>query len=189
MASHDIDKLIEQSFSGDPPDSAFRAQALKESIEALDRGRRAHVRRRLAQFGLAAAFLASVSFLAGRLTVPRAATLDVNLTPRAAVVSGGVTVSDDLLAWLDAARFFKQLGMEERMGRALERAAKLRTRHNVSASHRVEDGTVVPDGQVVEEIRRPAGLAVLPRLYEPRPGTEGIIASSLGGYGYANEND
>jgi len=125
MASHDIDRLIEQSFSGDPPDSAFRARVLKESIEALDRGRRAHVWRRLAQFGLAATFIAGASFLAGRLTATGTATSDANPTPRATIASGGVTVPDELLAWLEAANLFRQVGMPDRMARAVDRAGRL----------------------------------------------------------------
>jgi len=45
--------------------------------------------------------------------------------PRATAESDGVTVPSDLVAWLEAARLFRQLGMEDRMARAVERAGRL----------------------------------------------------------------
>jgi hypothetical protein len=123
MASYDIEKLIEESFSGDPPGSAFRARVLKESMAAFSRGRRAHVRRRLVQFGLAAAFIAGASFLLGRYLAPRSVT--ARPEPVAAESTETVMVSRELVAWLEAASLFRQLGMEDRMTRAVDRAGKL----------------------------------------------------------------
>jgi hypothetical protein len=48
--------------------------------------------------------------------------------PTAAAVAhadGMVVVSSELVAWVNAARLFKQLGMEDRVGRALDRAGRL----------------------------------------------------------------
>jgi hypothetical protein len=48
-----------------------------------------------------------------------------DVAPRATADSDGVTVPSDLVAWLEAARLFRQLGMEDRMARAVERAGRL----------------------------------------------------------------
>ena len=73
----------------------------------------------------AAVLIAGVAFLGGRLSVPRMLPGSVDVALRAAAESDGVTVPSDLVAWLDAARLFRQLGMEDRMARAVERAGRL----------------------------------------------------------------
>lgn len=123
MASHDIDKLLEQSLSGHRPDAAFRAGVLRASMAALERSRRDHVRRRRIQFGLVAAFIATASFLLGRCAAPSAVT---SPPPSVAVEPGEtVRVSRELIAWLEAANLFRQVGMQDRMARAVGRAGKL----------------------------------------------------------------
>ena len=119
MERQDIDELLKESLSGDPPTAVFRAQVLRDSTVALIRARRARVRWRRAVVGAAAVLLAGVSFFTGRLTVPPSPGGDVAPAPQTASTAHEVTVSDDLIAWLDAARLFKQLGMEDRMTRAL----------------------------------------------------------------------
>jgi hypothetical protein len=49
------------------------------------------------------------------------------------VASAGdtVVVSSDVVVWLEAARFFKQLGMEDRMARALDHAGRLLPRDTI----------------------------------------------------------
>jgi hypothetical protein len=74
---------------------------------------------------VAAVLTIGVAFLAGRVTAP----VRVNRTEIIAQRQGGkldgVTVPDELVAWLEAARLFRHLGMEDRMARAVERAGRL----------------------------------------------------------------
>ena len=184
MTTPDLDRLLAQTFSGDPPSPAFRAQVLRDSAVALRRARRSRARRQWGATSVAAVLLAGVSFLGGRLTMPPSPTQTADPGPGAAPTSAGVAVPDELVAWLDAAQLFRRLGMEERMGRAIERAGKLRPYQTSLADDSAEH--VFAN---VEEKGNPVGLAVLPRLYEPIQSTNGIMAHSLGGYSHASERD
>ena len=124
MRNHEIDKLLEESFSGDPPDPAFRTRVLADSTAALSHARRVRARCRWLRFGVAAACIVGASFLLGRHSLPPS----VPSPPTGLVVAEPaemVMVSSELVAWLDAARLFKQLGMEDRMARAVDRAGRL----------------------------------------------------------------
>ena len=85
----------------------------------------------------AAVMIAGVAFLGGRLSVPRMLPGSVDVAPRAVAEPDGITVPSDVVAWLEAARLFRQLGMEDRMDRAVERAGRL-----------LPVDTVIADGQM-----------------------------------------
>jgi hypothetical protein len=120
MDKQDIDHLLEQGLSGDPPRRVFRVRVLMDSTEAFLRARRGGLRWRLGVLSAAAVFIAGVSFLLGRYSAPPPAVNEVT-----ANASDTVVVAGDLVVWLEAARLFQQLGMEDRMHRALDRAARL----------------------------------------------------------------
>lgn len=124
MDSHDIDRLLERSLSGDPPREAFRGKVLLESTAALARARRSRSQWRLATLSAAAVLIAAVSFLLGRHSTHAMAS-PPPAEPVAAESSETVAVSTELVAWLDAAKLFRQLGMEDRMARAVDRAHRL----------------------------------------------------------------
>jgi hypothetical protein len=124
MNDQDMDKLLEQSLAGDPPGQVFRARVLLDSTAALARRRRPADRWWSAGLAAAAVLVAAVSFLGGRYSVPWRQTG----APPVATLAGGdgtVTVPSEMVAWVNAARLFKQLGMEDRMARAVERAGRL----------------------------------------------------------------
>ncbi len=73
----------------------------------------------------AAVLIASVAFLGGRLSMPRTLSPSKDDAPPVVAEADGVNVPNELIAWLEAARLFKQLGMEDRMARAVERAGRL----------------------------------------------------------------
>ncbi len=125
MNDQDMDNLLERSLSGDPPGQAFRAQVLRASSAAFVLARRRRARWHLTALTTAAVLVAGVSFLGGRYSVARRST---EASPAAAAVApadGTVVVSSELVAWVNAARLFKRLGMEDRAGRALDRAGRL----------------------------------------------------------------
>jgi hypothetical protein len=120
MNSQDVDKLLEQNLSGDLPSPELRARVLRDSPAAFVRARRSGARWRLVALGTAATLIAAVSFLLGRASTLRSAT-----GPAVAGAGDTVAVPRELVAWVNAARLFKQLGMEDRVGRALDRAGRL----------------------------------------------------------------
>jgi hypothetical protein len=91
-----------------------------DSTEAFLRAQRGGGRWRLAVLSAAAVFVGGVSFLLGRYSAPQPA-----VNPVTAETSETVAVSSDLVAWLQAAQLFGQLGMNDRMARAVERAGRL----------------------------------------------------------------
>jgi len=120
MDSRHTDHLLEEGLSGDPPSQGFRAQVLRDSAAVFVQARRSRVRWRPAALSAAAVLIAAVSFLLGRGSAPGPAT-----GPAIAGAADTVTVPRELVVWLDAARLFRQLGMEDRMAHAVERAGRL----------------------------------------------------------------
>ena len=125
MNDRDVDKLLEQALSGGRAQDVFRQQVLRDSTAALGAGRVTRVRWRVAGLSAAAVLIAAVSFLSGRASSPPAALEATAVAKRAADDAQTVSVPGELVAWLDAARFFKQLGMEQRVSLAYERAGQL----------------------------------------------------------------
>jgi hypothetical protein len=120
MDSRDTDHLLEEGLSGDPPSQGFRDRVLRDSTAAFVQARRSRVRWRPAALSAAAVLIAAVSFLLGRGSAPAPAT-----GPAIAGAVDTVAVSSDLVVWLQAAQLFRQLGMEDRMAHAVERAGRL----------------------------------------------------------------
>jgi hypothetical protein len=137
----------------------------------------------------AAVLIAGVAFLGGRLSAPRTLSRNVDVAPRAAAEPDGVTVPSDLVAWLDAARLFRQLGMEERMARAVERAGRLLP-YNAVATGSVtgQAFTAIGDG-AIEEQSKQISLADILGPHEPVESCGGIIAQSFGGNYYESKMD
>jgi len=125
MKDEDVDALLRQHLSGDQPREELKQEALRDSMARFVRIRRRRSARRRAELAAAAVLIAGAAFLGGRLSVPRTLPGSVDVAPGAVAEADGVSVPSDLIAWLDAARLFGQLGMQDRMARAIERAGKL----------------------------------------------------------------
>ena len=125
MKDRDLDEQLRQHLSDDPPREAFKQQTLRDSTVALVRVRRRRSAWRRAELVAATVLIAGVAFLGGRRSMSRTLPGSVDVAPQAVDKPDGVTVPSELVAWLDAARLFKQLGMEDRMARAVERAGRL----------------------------------------------------------------
>ena len=119
------DKLLGQHLSGDPPEEAYKQQVLRDSTAAFIQMRRMRSAWRMVKLAAAAVLVAGVAFLGGRLSMPGTPVGNAVETPQPIVKSDGVTVPTELVAWLESARLFRQLGMEDRMARAVERAGRL----------------------------------------------------------------
>ena len=125
MKDRDADTRLTQHLSGEPPREAFRQQALRDSTAEFIRVCRRRSAWRKVQIAAAAILIAGVAFWGGQLSVPRTLPRSMDAPPWAADEPDGVNVPSELVAWLEAARLFRQLGMQDRMARAVERAGKL----------------------------------------------------------------
>ncbi len=135
MNDRDVDRLLGQALSGDGPPEAFRQRVLRGSMTALGADRARRIRWRAAGLSAAAGLIAAVSFLTGRVSVPRSDREPTVAVKQTTDETQTVSVPGELVAWLEAARFFKQLGMEQRVSLAYERAGELVPRDVPLAGH------------------------------------------------------
>ena len=121
MDDRDVDRLLEQAFPGGGEPNGLRQRVLRDSTAALGLSRARRRTWRAAVLAAAAVLVAAVSFLSGRASVLGRPTTVVVTPPDPETTS----VPSELVAWLEAARFFEQLGMDERVLLAYERAGRL----------------------------------------------------------------
>ncbi|MHC4630456.1 MAG: hypothetical protein ACYS9C_04185 [Planctomycetota bacterium] len=190
MKNEDVDKYLSQHLSGEPPREAFKQQTLRDSTAALVRVQRRRSAWQRAELAVAAVLIAGIAFLGGRLSKPPTLPRNVDVAPQVAAEPDGVNVPSDLVAWLDAARLFKQLGMEDRMARAVERAGRLLPYDAVAASNMTGQALAANGGDDVFENQN-KHLILADILYPPESveSISGIIAQSFGGNYNASKMD
>jgi hypothetical protein len=210
MKEKDVDKYLSQHLSGSPPREALKQQALRDSTAALVRIRRRRTARRRVECAVAAVLIAGIAFIGGRLSVPRKLPRSVDVAPQATAESvprellrsvdvapqavaeaetDSVNVPSDVVAWLDAARFFKRLGMEDRMARAVEHAGKLLPYNAVASISTTGQALAFTDDEVFENQNKHSILADISGPHESVESISGIIAQSFGGYYHASKMD
>jgi len=173
MEDKDVDVQLNQHLSGDPPREAFRQEALRDSTASFIRIHRRRSARRRAECAVAAVLIAGIAFLGGRLSAPPPLPGNVDIASQAAAESEGVAVPGELLEWLDVARLFGRLGMQDRMARAVEHAGKLMPVDIITSEHR--------SGQVFAEHQKEHTESM--SIPSPPPSAESIsqiLAQSLG---------
>lgn len=136
MKDRDADTHLMQHLSGEPPREAFKQQVLRDSTAEFIRVWQRRSAWRRAELAAAAVLIVGLAFLGGRLSAPPTLPTSVNVAKQAGSRPDGVNVPSELVAWLEAARLFRHLGMEDRMARAVERAGRL-----------LPVDTVIADGQ------------------------------------------
>ena len=189
MKDRDIDTLLRQHLSGDQPREAFKQETLGDLTAEFVRVRRRRSAWRRAELAAAAILIAGVAFIGGRLSAPRTLPRSTDVAPQAATDPDGVNVPSDLVAWLDAARLFKRLGMQERMARAVEHAGKLMP-YEAMAAISAMDQSFTPTGhEVLENQNKHSILADILRPHESVESVGGIMAQSFGGYNYESKMD
>ena len=189
MKDRDVDEQLRQHLSGDQAREAFKQQTLRDSTVALVRVRRQRSALRKAELAAVAVLIAGVAFLSGRLSAPQSLPRSIDVPPLTAAEFDGVTVPSDLIAWLDAARLFRQLAMEDRMARAVERAASLLPVDTVAASSVTGQTFAASSDWIAEDQSKHISLAGRPLPQESVESISGIIAQSVGGYYHANKMD
>jgi hypothetical protein len=123
MHDPEIEKMLER-LAGNPAGEVFRERVLRSSTAALGVGHGRQAWHYAA--GVAAAILiATTAFLCGRASAPQATVAKAESPANLRNPADTVRVPVELVAWLEAARFFKQLDMPERVTLAYERAGKL----------------------------------------------------------------
>ena len=191
MKDNDVDKYLRQHLSGSPPREAFKRQVLSNSTAALVRVRRRRWARRRAECVVAAVLIAGIAFIGGRLSVPRKLPRSVDVAPQAVAETetDSVNVPSDLVVWLDAARFFKRLGMEDRMASAFEHASELTPYDAVASISTTGQASTFTDDEVFENQNKHSILAEISGPHESVGSISGIMAQSFGDYYYENEMD
>jgi len=191
MKDNDVDKYLSQHLSGSPPREALKQQALRDSTAALVRVRRRHSVRRRAECAVAAVLIAGIAFIGGRLSVPRKLPRSVDVAPQAVAEAetDSVNVPSDLVAWLDAARFFKRLGMEERRARAFEHASELTPYNAVASISTRGQALAFTDDEVFDNQNKHSILTEILGPHKSVGSISGIMAQSFGDYYYENEMD
>jgi hypothetical protein len=180
MSNVDMDKLLEQVSPGGEPRAIFREQALRDSLAAFARSRRSRTGWRAAALSAAAVVIAAVSFLLGRCSLPQREMETAAVVTPVPHDGQAVAVPSELVAWLEAARFFRQLGMEDRMAYAVDRASGLLPCDTVTAGGETGPVFAAAGGGAVESRRNRVGPVRLTDLYESVEGVNRIMARCLG---------
>jgi len=174
MNNEDWDNLLERGFAGEPPRQGLGEQVLRHSLAALAQRQRRRAEWRVAALSAAAVVIAGVSFLLGRCSLP------ARSTEAMPVVREGQTVEvpGELVAWLEGARFFKQLGMPERVARAYERASALVPQDTATAG--TAAGSMFAAGGGTEVLKKPASPMDTPGLHQSVENMNRVMAQSFG---------
>ena len=125
MSDFDIDKLISDSLTSGSASDAFRERLLCESTGALVSGRISQKRLRVAGLMLTIVLIAMGAFVCGNIRgLHQGSAGKIGLL---AVDENELrtSVPRELVAWLDAGRFFEGLGMQERAVKAYKTASGL----------------------------------------------------------------
>jgi hypothetical protein len=178
MNNADMDKLLEQGLSGEPPREEFRERVLRDSLVTFARARRTRVRRRAALLAAAAVVIAGASFVLGRYSWPQESLVAPPVSRPAAADSQGVTVPSELVQWVEAARLFRQLGMEDRMARAVDHASKLVPYDTATGA--VACGSTAPGGEGGGIAAAGAGATRISDVTSGAAGPRSTILSALG---------
>ena len=168
MKDTEADIHLMQHLSGEPPREAFEQEVLRASTAEFQRGWRQRRFWRRAAAAAAVILIAGAAFFGGQLSVTHPLAKNENGSVKQGAEPDGVTVPREVVTWLEAARFFGQLGMEDRMARAVERAGRL-----------LPGDAMTGDGQAVEAFLAAGSIENPKEFTEPmgKPGPNPSTAS------------
>lgn len=125
MSNHDVNKLIEDALNASPSGDAFKNQLLQNTTAVFIKDRTFKRRLRVTGFVFMILMVTTTAFFSGRLSVSERITNHQVAVQTAVEDKESVRVSKDMVVWLDAARFFTQLGMDERAALSYKQASDL----------------------------------------------------------------
>ncbi len=134
MNDMDLDKLLPDDLPLHPADRAFKEQLKQQTDLAFSSGYQRRRQFRTACTTGLAMLLLSLAFWIGRNTITPNTGRQVAIAPDAP--AGTVRVSQDMVTWLETARFFTRLGMEQRANNAFAQAGELVPQDTQVATHR-----------------------------------------------------
>ena len=123
MDENDINDLLKSTLSGNTAGNNFKEKLLRDSTVAFTRVRIFHQRLRITGLLSLIIIFTTAAFLFGRFSVSQ------KTNERQIIVqhtnNDSISVPRDLIAWLDAAKFFTQLGMDQRAEFSYKQASQL----------------------------------------------------------------
>ncbi|MBN1972698.1 MAG: hypothetical protein JW787_03610 [Sedimentisphaerales bacterium] len=125
MNENDINDLLNSALGGNTARQDFKNQLLQNSTNAFNRGRLFHKRLKITGFVVLIAIITTAAFFSGRLSVNKETSHQQQIARQTNSDDNNISVSKDLVAWLDAAKFFTQLGMPERAEFSYKQASQL----------------------------------------------------------------
>jgi hypothetical protein len=125
MSDLDFDKLITEGLTQGPADTAFQARLKQESGHALIKGHQRRLWYRRTGLACVVLLVAVSAFWSGRVTMKPMPPDGPAGFAHHRHSDDTIQVARDLVTWLEAARFFNQLGMEERANKAFQLASSL----------------------------------------------------------------
>jgi hypothetical protein len=125
MSDFDIDKLISDSLTSGSVSDAFRDRLLRESTGALVSSRKFGKRLRVAGLMLTIMLVVIGAFACGNFRGLHHGATEIVPVPAADENEQRTSVPREMVAWLEAGRFFERLGMQERAVRAYKTASGL----------------------------------------------------------------
>lgn len=171
MDQRDTEQLIQDALSDHSPNASLHHRLKGESTRALARGRALRLWVRRAAAICLVTLTAAGAFMVGRCT-PAGRDSD-----QRAVRAERVVVSRDLVTWLEAGRFFAQLGMPEREARAYQQAIRL-------AEVADQPTPLVQEGTPLGQLLARCDTAARERTDQMEQGMNRIMAQASGGSNY-----
>jgi len=125
MMDLDFDELITEGLIQGKAETAFRTRLKQQSGQAFIKGQQRRLWYRRSSLICVVLLVAMSAFYSGRATVKPHSPGKPIVSTDPGQNDDTILVARDLVTWLEAARFFKQLGMEERANKAFQLASNL----------------------------------------------------------------
>ena len=126
MSENDINELLNNALGDNTVRQDFKKQLLENSTNAFTRGRQFHKRLKVSGLIVLIAIITTSAYVTGRFSINKKTNIQQQqIVQHTNPDDNNIVVSKDLVAWLDAAKFFEQLGMSERAEFSYKQASQL----------------------------------------------------------------
>jgi hypothetical protein len=125
MNENDINNLLNDSLGRNTARQDFKERLLQNSTKAFTQVRIFHNRLKVTGLIFLIAAITTVAFYAGRFSAIENTSNQPLIVQQSNTDDNNISVSKDLVVWLDAAKFFTQLGMADRAEFSYKQASQL----------------------------------------------------------------